>query len=147
MTQHPFHVLSGAPNETLPPLVALDVTSISLVLLVLGAYVCGIGQLSYFLKERLYISSALISVAVGIGQSACRFLDNKRPLPSIRRETDRSCHRRHQRSVLVVRISSALSNGPEETNYFEVSRIYNAIDVGILAHLGTLGKMKSPFSS
>ena len=69
MSQHPFHVLSGAPNDQLPPLVAFDVTSISLVLLVLGAYVCGIGQLSYFLKERLYISSALISVAVGIGQS------------------------------------------------------------------------------
>lgn len=67
MSQAPFHVLSGAPNDQLPPFISFDLNSVSFVLLVLGAYVCGVGQLSYFLKERLYISSALVSVAVGIG--------------------------------------------------------------------------------
>ncbi|ORY61930.1 Sodium/hydrogen exchanger family-domain-containing protein [Leucosporidium creatinivorum] len=44
----------------------LDVSHISLCLLVLGAYFCTINQLSYWLKEKLFISSALISVCVGI---------------------------------------------------------------------------------
>lgn len=53
-------------NSHLPPLVSLDASSISLALFVLGCYVCVLGQVSYFLKERLYLSSALLSVLVGI---------------------------------------------------------------------------------
>lgn len=63
-------------NQQLPPYVSLDISSISLALLVIGVYVCVIGQVSYWLKERLYISSALVSVAVGIGASP-------RVLPSV----------------------------------------------------------------
>lgn len=54
----------------LPPLVSLDVSSISLALLVLGAYVCLVGQISYWLKEKLFISSALVSISIGIGPSS-----------------------------------------------------------------------------
>ncbi|KAI5478602.1 Cation/H+ exchanger [Pseudohyphozyma bogoriensis] len=53
------------PN-TEGPWVELDISSISLALLVLGGYVCLIGQLSYWLKERLFISGSLISIALGI---------------------------------------------------------------------------------
>ncbi|KAK4058794.1 hypothetical protein OIO90_000240 [Microbotryomycetes sp. JL221] len=45
----------------------LDVSHISLTLLVLGAYFTTINQASYFLKERLFLSSALISICLGIG--------------------------------------------------------------------------------
>ncbi|KAK4053853.1 hypothetical protein OIV83_001509 [Microbotryomycetes sp. JL201] len=44
----------------------LDVSYISLTLLVLGAYFTTINQASYFLKERLFLSSALISICLGI---------------------------------------------------------------------------------
>ncbi|KAM0792364.1 hypothetical protein ACM66B_005044 [Microbotryomycetes sp. NB124-2] len=44
----------------------LDVSHISLTLLVLGAYFTTINQASYFLKERLFLSSALISICLGI---------------------------------------------------------------------------------
>ncbi|KAL8292334.1 hypothetical protein RQP46_001800 [Phenoliferia psychrophenolica] len=50
----------------LPAFVTTDISSISLALLVLGAYVCLVGQVSYFLKERLFMSSALISICLGI---------------------------------------------------------------------------------
>lgn len=53
-------------SEELPPYVVVDASSISLALLVLGVYVCCVGQVSYWLKERVYISSALVSVLVGI---------------------------------------------------------------------------------
>jgi sodium/hydrogen antiporter len=36
--------------------------------LVLGGYFCSLNQISFFLKERLFISSALISVCIGIGE-------------------------------------------------------------------------------
>ena len=64
-------ILKGAVMATdtnhLPPFVTTDISSISLALLVLGAYVCLVGQVSYFLKERLFMSSALISLCLGIG--------------------------------------------------------------------------------
>lgn len=66
---NPSFLIQSVPtriNES-PPLVSLDLSSISLALLVIGIYVCVVGQISYWLKERLYISSALISVLVGIG--------------------------------------------------------------------------------
>jgi len=75
---------------SLPPLVVLDVSHISLVLIVLGAYVwsvlaiphrhmplhqliyhpcCScIGQLSYLIKEKAFMSSAMIALIVGIGK-------------------------------------------------------------------------------
>lgn len=56
------------PEHHLPPFVTTDISSISLALLVLGAYVCLVGQVSYFLKERLFMSSALISICLGIGE-------------------------------------------------------------------------------
>lgn len=61
-----MNVSASGDNQELPPYVSLDVSSISLALLVLGLYTTVISQISYFLKERLYISSALISVAVGV---------------------------------------------------------------------------------
>ncbi|KAM0748745.1 hypothetical protein T439DRAFT_328008 [Meredithblackwellia eburnea MCA 4105] len=57
---------TSATDNHLPALVNLDASSISLALLVLGAYVCLIGNVSFFVKERLFISSALISICVGI---------------------------------------------------------------------------------
>lgn len=71
----PLHSLSTITtrphmsNQSLPPIVQVDASSISLALLVLGGYVCLIGQLSYILKEKLFISSALISICVGVGKS------------------------------------------------------------------------------
>lgn len=49
--------------------ISLDISSISLALLVLGGYVCLVGQFSYMLKEKLFISSALVSLSLGIGES------------------------------------------------------------------------------
>ncbi|KAK4705797.1 sodium/hydrogen antiporter, partial [Phenoliferia sp. Uapishka_3] len=57
--------IASSPDH-LPPFVVTDISSISLALLVLGGYVCLVGQLSYFVKERLFISSALISISLGI---------------------------------------------------------------------------------
>ncbi|SGY40208.1 BQ5605_C003g02337 [Microbotryum silenes-dioicae] len=48
------------------PYYKLDVSHISLALLVLGAYFTTINQLSYWIKEKLFLSSALISLCLGI---------------------------------------------------------------------------------
>ena len=53
-------------TNNLPPLVELDLSKPSLALLVLGCYICAIGQLSYLLKERAFLSSALISLLIGV---------------------------------------------------------------------------------
>lgn len=47
------------PNDSLPPYVSVDISYISLALLVLGVYICVFGQLSYWLKERCAISGCL----------------------------------------------------------------------------------------
>lgn len=46
-----------------------ELTPTSFVLAVLGIYICGVGQISYLIKEKLYLSPALLSVLVGIGAS------------------------------------------------------------------------------
>lgn len=48
------------------PKITLDVSSISLVLAVLGFYLTTINQVSFLMKEKLFISSALVSLCVGI---------------------------------------------------------------------------------
>ncbi|GAA5929313.1 hypothetical protein JCM10213_006346 [Rhodosporidiobolus nylandii] len=72
----PPHPLSAGPlspgmNESsshidLPPWVSLDITHISVALAVLGTYLVTVGQISYILKEKLLLSSALVAFAVGI---------------------------------------------------------------------------------
>ncbi|GAA5968092.1 hypothetical protein JCM11641_003727 [Rhodosporidiobolus odoratus] len=56
-------------NEThfdLPPWVHLDITHVSLALGIFGAYLVSIGQVSYILKEKLLLSSAMVAFCVGI---------------------------------------------------------------------------------
>ena len=53
-------------TKNLPPVVELGLSKASLALHVLGCYICAIGQLSYLLKERAFLSSALISLLVGV---------------------------------------------------------------------------------
>ncbi|BGP22763.1 hypothetical protein JCM10295v2_001654 [Rhodotorula toruloides] len=53
-------------HELLEPFVRTEITHLSLALCVLGFYLVTIGQFSYLLKSRLFMSSALISLCVGI---------------------------------------------------------------------------------
>ncbi|GAA5896262.1 hypothetical protein JCM8208_001828 [Rhodotorula glutinis] len=53
-------------HNVLQPWVSLDTTKFSVALGVLGFYLVTIGQLSYLLKARLLMSSALIALCVGI---------------------------------------------------------------------------------
>ncbi|GAA6004531.1 hypothetical protein JCM10207_000920 [Rhodosporidiobolus poonsookiae] len=57
---------SDSHNIDLPPWVKLDITNVSLALAILGAYLTTINQISYLLKERLLLSSALVALCVGI---------------------------------------------------------------------------------
>lgn len=50
----------------LPPWVKLDITNISLALVIIGAYLTTINQLSYWLREKLLLSSSLIAFGIGI---------------------------------------------------------------------------------
>ncbi|GAA5822998.1 hypothetical protein JCM11251_004452 [Rhodosporidiobolus azoricus] len=50
----------------LPPWVSLDITHISVALAVLGGYLITVNQVSYLLKERLLLSSALVAFAIGV---------------------------------------------------------------------------------
>ncbi|GAA6057769.1 hypothetical protein JCM3770_006835 [Rhodotorula araucariae] len=58
--------LEEESHNLLPGFVNLEVTHISTALAVLGFYLVTVGQLSYLLKARLLMSSALISLCVGI---------------------------------------------------------------------------------
>ncbi|BGO97657.1 hypothetical protein NBRC10513v2_001651 [Rhodotorula toruloides] len=53
-------------HELLEPFVRTEITHLSLALCVLGFYLVTIGQFSYIIKSRLFMSSALISLCVGI---------------------------------------------------------------------------------
>ncbi|GAA5931447.1 uncharacterized protein JCM15063_001470 [Sporobolomyces koalae] len=59
-------VSESLSTGALPPWVKLDISNISLTLVIIGAYLTTINQLSYWLREKLLLSSSLISFAVGI---------------------------------------------------------------------------------
>ncbi|GAA5879332.1 hypothetical protein JCM1840_006952 [Sporobolomyces johnsonii] len=56
----------AGPTVHLPDWVNLEITHITLALLVFGLYLCTVNQLSYYLREKLLLSSSLISFGVGI---------------------------------------------------------------------------------
>ncbi|GAA5885336.1 hypothetical protein JCM6882_009575 [Rhodosporidiobolus microsporus] len=59
MSEHESHI-------DLPPWVSLDITNISVALAVLGGYLITVNQVSFLLKERLLLSSALVAFCCGI---------------------------------------------------------------------------------
>jgi len=56
-------------HNILQPWASLDITKFSVALGVFGFYLVTIGQLSYLIKARLLMSSALLALCVGIGAS------------------------------------------------------------------------------
>ncbi|GAA6062359.1 hypothetical protein JCM10212_005701 [Sporobolomyces blumeae] len=67
LAPHPVSFVSDSfSTGALPPWVKLDITNISLALVVLGAYLTTINQLSYWLREKLLLSSSLISFGIGV---------------------------------------------------------------------------------
>lgn len=47
-------------------MVSLDISNTSKVIAIVGAYVVFVGLVSYFLKNRLYLSEALLAAVLGI---------------------------------------------------------------------------------
>lgn len=74
-------------HNILQPWASLDITKFSVALGVFGFYLVTIGQLSYLIKARLLMSSALLALCVGIGASLlplshCPPGQGRRPGPS-----------------------------------------------------------------
>jgi len=61
--------IDTSSHNFLPDFYTLEISYVSVALAVLGFYLVTIGQLSYLLKARLLMSSALIALCLGIGAS------------------------------------------------------------------------------